>query len=193
MVEKLTYGISRMAYALKSVGDNNAISYGTPVALPGAYEISLPSDGDTVRVYADNVTYFKTNVNSGYDGNIGLYTLPDSFYTDILGQTKDTDGTIIEAGNDVMAEFALLGEFATETAQTKRFVFWNCVAGRPDFASSTKEETIEPNQLSIPITATALEGTEFIKGTILGDSTVAAWASWFTAVRMPALANAEGE
>lgn len=192
MAEKLTYGISKMYYALKSIGDAGAISYGAPVALPGAYEISLPAEGDTVQVYADNMTYYKTNVNSGYDGNIGLYTLPDSFYSDVLGQTKDTDGTLIEAGNDVMAEFALLGEFATESAQTKRFVLWNCVAGRPDFASSTKEESIEPNQLSIPITATALEGTEFIKGTILGDSSVTAWASWFTAVRTPAITG-EGE
>lgn len=185
MAEKITYGISNLYYALKSVADG-VVSYGTPVALPGAYEIALPPTGETVQIYADNITYVKALVNGGYDGNIGVYSLPDSFYTDCLGQTKDSDGMIVEAGNDVASEFALLGEIQTEGTQAKRFVLWNCSAGRPDLASSTKEDSLEANQLSVPITATPLEGTEIIKGSLLGDATNETWVKWFTAVPMPA-------
>lgn len=193
MADKITYGISNVHYAIKTVSAAGAISYGKPVALPGAYEISMPPEGETVQVYADNITYVKILVNSGYDGDLGLYTIPESFWVDVLGQTKDTDQTLIESAGDIAKEFALLGEMQTDTEQTKRFVFWNCSAGRPDVESSTREDSIEANQFSVPITATAVEGTEFVKGTILGDSTVEAWANWFTEVRAPELKGTDGE
>lgn len=188
MAEKITYGISNLYYALKSTAAG-VTSYGTPVPIPGAYEIALPPTGETVKIYADNITYVKALVNGGYDGNIGVYALPDSFYEDCLGQVKDSNGILVEAGNDVASEFALLGEIQTDTTQTKRFVLWNCSAGRPDLASATKEDSLSANQLSVPITATPVEGTEIIKGTIMGDASNATWANWFNAVPMPADAS----
>lgn len=183
---KITYGISNVYYAVKTVNaESGAVTYGTPKPLKGAYELSLPPVGETVKVYGDNITYAKILTNQGYDGNLGLYQLSEDFETDVLGMVKNADGVMVESGNAVATEFALLGEFNTDTAQTKRFVLWNCSAGRPDFASSTKEDSITVNQLSVPITATPLEGTEIIRGSIVGDSTVAKWAAWFSAVYMP--------
>ena len=64
---------------------------------------------------------------------------------------------LVEKADAVISEFALLGEFNTDAAETKRWVLYNCVSGRPEFGSSTKRENITAKQLSLPITATPLE------------------------------------
>lgn len=186
MSEKITYGIKNLKYAKKTITEDGSVTFGTPVAIPGAYEISLPIVGDTAKVYADNITYVKIPSNQGYDGNFGCYGLPESFLTDVLGYTKDENSVLIEKASSEVSEFALLGEFSTDTVKTKRWVLYNCSAKRPEFGGQTKEETITAKQVSVPITATPLEGTdELIKATVTGDDSNSTWKNWFDKVYMP--------
>ena len=89
MNEKITYGIKNVKYAKKTIAEDGSVTFATPVAIPGAYEIALPTVGETAKVYADNITYVKIPSNQGYDGNFGCYGLPESFLTDILGYEKN--------------------------------------------------------------------------------------------------------
>lgn len=183
-MNKITYGIKNLHYAKKTV-DDGTVSYATPVPIPGATEIAMPPVGETVKVYADNIVYVKVLVNQGYDGNISVFELPESFLTDILGEIKDTNGMMVENAQAELGEFALLGEFATDTLETKKFVFYNCTAGRPEINKATKEESIDPSPLSVPIVATPLEGTEIIKASIVGTTENKTWEDWYKAVTMP--------
>ena len=185
MSEKVTFGIKNVYYAVKTVSELGAVSYGTPVRLPGASEISLPTVGDPVKVYADNVVYVKFNVNQGYEGNLSIYNIPESFSKDILGMSTDGNGVLVENASAVQKDFALLFEFDTDTAKTKRNVLYNVSAGRPDQNGKTKEESIDPEAYSIPIAATPLEGTEWVKASVVGDSTNATWTNWFSSVYTP--------
>jgi phi13 family phage major tail protein len=185
MSEKVTFGIKNVYYAPKTVSEGGVVSYGTPVRLPGASEISLPTVGDPVKVYADNVVYVKFNVNQGYEGNLSIYNIPESFSKDILGMTTDGNGVLVENASAVQKDFALMFEFDTDTAKTKRSVLYNVSAGRPDQNGKTKEESIDPEAYSIPIAATPLEGTEWVKASIVGDSTNTTWANWFSSVYTP--------
>lgn len=185
MSEKITYGIKNVHAAKLTRSAAGKVAFEAPRALIGASEISLGTVGEPVKVYADNIVYFKMGVNQGYDGNLSIYKIPDWFYEDYLGYIRDANGVLIENAAGSMNEFALLFEFNTDTPQTKRSVLYNCTAGRPELGSKTKEETIEPNLFSVPIVASPATDTEYVKATVTGDAGDAVWASWFNSVYTP--------
>lgn len=182
---KITYGICNLHYAKKTIGEDGAVTFGTPAPIPGASEMSLDPVGDTTPVYADNIKYVVVQSNQGYDGTVSVYGIPEDFCTDILGMTKDGNGVLIENSGDAQAEFALLGEFESETAEKKRWALYNCSAGRTAFAGKTKEEGVEAQAFEIPVTASPLDGTENVKATITGTDTDATFKDWFKTVYVP--------
>jgi len=183
MANKIKYGISKCYYA-KITETNGAITYGTPVALPGAVSISLDQQGETNTFYADNIAYYTSNANNGYQGDLELALLPDSFRTDILGEQLDTtSGAYMEYGNAPTVEFALLFQFEGDENAT-RHCLYRCVASRPSVSGSTKEESIEPQTETVTITAMARESDELVKARCPHDAT--AYANWFTSVVEPA-------
>lgn len=186
MAEKLTYGIKNVHYAKVSVSESGAVTFGTPKPLPGASEIALSTVGDPVKVYADNVIYEKFHVNQGYDGNLSVFNIPDAFAKDHLGMYIDGNGVLVESADAVQDDFALMFEFNTNTAKTKRTLLYSVSAGRTEINASTKEDTVDPEPLSIPLTASPDATTGFVKASIVGDANDPAWASWFSSVYTPA-------
>lgn len=186
MAEKLTYGIKNVHYAKVSVSESGAVTFGTPKPLPGASEIALSTVGDPVKVYADNVTYEKFHVNQGYDGNLSVYNIPDAFARDHLGMYIDSNGVLVESADATQDDFALMFEFNTNTSKTKRTLLYSVSAGRTEINGKTKEESIDPEALSIPLTASPDATTGYVKASIVGDANDPAWASWFSSVYTPA-------
>ena len=183
MANKIKYGISKCYYA-KITETNGAITYGTPVALPGAVSISLDQQGETNTFYADNIAYYTSSANNGYQGDLELALLPDSFRTDILGEELDTtSGAYMEYGNAQTNEFALLFQFEGDENAT-RHCLYRCIASRPSVSGSTKEESIEPQTETVTITAMARESDELVKARCPYGAT--AYANWFTSVVEPA-------
>ena len=84
MANKVQYGLKNVHYATVTVG-TNTVTYGTPVAWPGAVSLSLSAEGDTNDFYADNIQYFTSIANNGYSGDFESAMIPDSFKTDIMG------------------------------------------------------------------------------------------------------------
>ena len=179
---KITYGLSNLYYSKITIGVDGAVTFATPVKLPGGKELSLSPVGDDTKVYADDSVYVNISANQGYDGDLTIYDIPEDFATDILGMTKDVNGVLVENSEDVRPQFALLGEFKTDEAKKKRFVLYNCTAGRCDFASQTKEDSMTANELSIPITASPASDTGNVKATIVGTASDPKFAAWFTSV-----------
>lgn len=182
MAEKITYGIKNVYYAPIVVSEGGVVTYGVPAALPGASEISLSTVGNPLSVYADNIVYAKFSVNNGYEGNLSVYSIPDAFARDHLGYKIDGNGVLVEDSTAVLADFALLFEFNTDTAKTKRSVLYSVSASRPEINSTTKEDSIDPQPLSIPLTASPAFDTEYVKASVVGDSSNATWAGWFSSV-----------
>lgn len=151
---KVRFGLSDLAYAVRTVGENNAVSYGTPVKIPGAVSIDLEQQGSSEPFYADNIVYYQAIANMGYQGDLEVAMIPESFMTDILGLTLDTTNNIlVETNTAEQATFALIFKVLTDDG-VRETVLYNCTAQRPNMAGVTLEDTKSPQTQTLSITAT---------------------------------------
>ena len=179
MANKIKFGISKCYYAIKS-----ASGYGTPVALPGAVSLSLSAQGELYKFYADNVEYYRSAVNNGYEGTLELALIPESFLTDVLGNTLDsTDKVLVEEVQNDSTIFAF-GFQIEGDANNSRFWMYNCVATRPEIAGDTKEDSIEAQTESITISNSPTnEG--LVRARTTAETPTATYEGWFSEVWEP--------
>lgn len=181
---KIRYGIKNCFYATATLSSTNTATYGTPVALPGAVSISLDPQGETSPFYADNIVYYTSVANTGYEGDLELAKIPDSFLIDCLGYFADSNGVLIEDANALSKNFALMFQFEGD-AHAKRTVLYNCVATRPNMSGQTKEESIEPQTETISLVATTVYNAVLDKDLVKASATPAQtsqYNSWLTSV-----------
>lgn len=186
MANKIKYGIKNCYYAKATDDGTGALTYATPVAMPGAVNLTLDQNGSQNDFYADNILYWQGNANNGYTGSIELARIPDSFYTDILG-FETNDGVEYEQTGKPTTEFALLFQFEGDESAT-RHVMYRCTATRPSVTGSTVTESIEPQTETINIVAMPRINDQYIKAKANATST--AYSTWFDAVVLPPTTNA---
>lgn len=184
---KIKYNLKNVHYAVMSDAVENLVTYEKPVAIPGSVSISLDAQGDISPFYADGIVYYKSAANNGYEGDLEVALLPESFRTDVLGETLDGKKVLIENANAKQTPFALLFEFDGDE-KAIRHVLYNCSATRPSVESNTKEESIEPVTETLTISATPLSDGNIKAKT--GDTTdEVTYSKWYDAVYM----TTEGE
>jgi phi13 family phage major tail protein len=149
---KVKFGLRNVHYAPITEA-NGVVSYGTPVYIPGAVNLTLSAAGENVQFAAeDQAAYYEENTNNGYEGSLEMALIPDTFKVDILGSKIDANGAIIENAAAKVKRFALMFEFDGDINKT-RHVCYNVLATRPDVASSTTTNTKEPVTETMNITA----------------------------------------
>ena len=182
MANKVQYGLKNCHYAKLSVTTTGAITYSTPVAWPGAVSLSLDAEGDTTTFYADDVAYFVTSKNNGYSGDFESAMIPQTFLTDIMKETVQTNGILVENANAQPEAFAFLFEFQGDESATK-YALYNCKMTRPGIESSTSEDGIEVKTVTGEITATPRTTDGIVKGVCASTATTA-YANWYSAVQI---------
>lgn len=179
MANKVKFGFKNCYYAPITVSDN-AVTYGTPVQLKGAVSMSLSASGETTEFYADDAVYFSDINNNGYEGTLELALIPDDFKIACLGATKDSDNVLIEGSTKVNTPFALLCEF-TGDEKARKFVFYNCMASRPDVASNTKGASIEVQTETLNLTIRP-NADGIVKAETSETTTTGVVEGWYNAV-----------
>lgn len=185
---KVKYGICNVHYAKATLADDNTVTYGTPVALPGARALTISPTSELGKFYADNILYYQTPGSSGYEGNLELAVIPDDFCVDILGDVRDSKGGIVEVNLAQGSYFALLFQFEGDSKAVRHCLYY-CKANRPELTSETAEETVEPGTESLTLSATARPGDGYVKYRTTVDVDEEVYNSWFTAVPTPATAE----
>lgn len=151
MANKVQFGVKQFTYCVITASEGG-YTYGTPVLVPGAVNITLEKAGDSSTFYADNVPYYQSIANNGYTGSIELAKVPDSMLEDIFGETKESDGTMIEkAGTEpkaVAISFCISGNEGNEYIG-----LYNVTIDRPGYAAATTTESKEPKTQSMDFTA----------------------------------------
>lgn len=181
MANKVMFGLKNVHYATYEITDGE-ITYDTPVAIPGAVELSLEPRGDMVEFYADDNLYYSAGNNQGYDGTLSIALIPETFAVDCLGETKDTEDMVLtENANAKGKPFALLFEFDGDVKAT-RHVLYNCTANRPTITSSTKTDSVEPqpNELTFVASARPTDGAVKTKTTETTPANI--YDNWYNAV-----------
>ena len=181
---KVKYNLKNAYYALLTMGEDGAVTYGMPVALPGSVSLSLDANGEPENFYADGIAYYVINNNMGYDGDLELALIPESFRTDVLKEKLDSKGVLIENSDAELSQFALLFEFDGDVRHI-RHVMYNCSASRPKIEGKTNEDKKEVQTETLTIKATPLADGK-VKAKTGNTTDAAVYAGWYKAVYLPA-------
>lgn len=186
---KVKFNICNVHYALITVDDDGDVTFGTPVAMPGAVSLSLEPNGEPSNFYADGYAYYTISNNMGYEGDLELAMVPESFRTDVLKESLDDNSVLVESANVETANFALLFEFDGDVKKI-RHVLYNCSAARPNIESATNEEEIEVQTETLAITAAPL-ANGYVKARTGDSTTDTVYTGWYSSVYMPTVADPE--
>ena len=180
---KVKYNICNVHYAVIARKEDGSVTFGIPVGIPGAVSISLDPKGEPESFYADGVEYYVINNNQGYDGDLEVALIPESFRQDVLLETADSNNVLVENSNSQTGSFALLFEFDGDVRKI-RHVMYNCSAARPSISSKTNEEGKEVQTETLTIKSRPLvDGLVKAK---TGDSTTdVVYRKWYEKVYLP--------
>lgn len=177
MANKVKFGLRNVYYA-KMNGD----TYGTPVAINGAVSLALSPSGDQSDFYADDVVYYSTAPNQGYEGTIEFAMIPEDFKKDILGMQTDANGALYENADDVYSNFALGFEIQGDTAGRRTWLY-NCSCTRPETNAETKQASVTPNTDTLNLKAMPRTTDKAVKVSLENTTTSAtAYNGFFSAV-----------
>lgn len=182
---RVQFGLKNVYYAklTETVASNGTVTYAyaTPVAMPGAVTLTLTQNGSSEPFYADNIVFYQSVANNGYEGDLELARVPDSFYTAILGYTQTSTGKVLQENSAAEpANFALLYQIDGDKSN-EDYVLYKVTAQRPEVGSSTITDTKTPQTMTMSITAIPRpDGLVFARTT---DTTPTATKSgWFSSV-----------
>ena len=148
------FGLSNVHYAKYTPGVSGAAgTYATPVAIPGAVNLTMSPEGDSSTFYADNRAYYVTETNNGYSGSIEVAAVADDFLKDVLGYEEDeTNSLLFETTEAQPSSVALLFEISGN-AEQQRFCLYNVTFSRIDNEANTQAESTDPDTVTLNFTA----------------------------------------
>ena len=181
---KVKFGLENVHYAIQTESATGEITFATPVPIKGAVNLSLSPEGDTTKFYADNVAYYVSAANDGYQGDLEIARVPDSFSTDVLKEELDaTDKVLVEKSNVEAVRFALLFEFSGDQRATKH-VLYNCTAARPAVSGKTTENSKTPATSTLTLTAAPMADGR-VKAKTTANTPAATVSGWYSKVWEP--------
>lgn len=185
---KVHFGLKNVHYAVITY-TAGVPSWGTPVAVPGAVNLTLSKESGTTDFYADDIKYFHLGSNNGYTGTLEMADFPVQMREDLWNQTVTSTGKMLVEDVDAQpAEFALMFEIDGDQSP-ERFCFFRCVADRPDVTGATKADSVEVQTQSCDLTvmpvvdptaSSPINGKVYYKTT--EDTPSATYTGFFSAV-----------
>jgi phi13 family phage major tail protein len=178
MANKVKYGLKNVYYSILTEGSPD--SYATPVAIPGAVNLSLSPVGDNTVFTADDSEYFVAQGNNGYDGTLEIAELPDAFRTGVMGEVEDSKKVLFEKNTATPVPFALLFEF-TGDAHAIKHVLYKCRATRANVeGSATVNKEIKTTTLNL---SARPNSAGYVKANTKSDTDSTVNTNWYTAVQ----------
>lgn len=179
-------------------GGTIAMSYGTPIRIPGAVNLTLDiNQSDSEPFYADDsVYYLLPGSDDGRTGNLEVALFPDEIKTAAMNYIKDNNGVVLETTITDLIYGALTFEISTDT-KARRFVYYKVGLGKPSLSASTtagsktpQTETAAVNCLPTTKTFTLTKGDATVVTPLVSSYTseevnTQAYESWNQTVYMP--------
>lgn len=179
-MDKVKFGIKNVHVFPVVSYISDVPTYGTVIDVPGAVSLSLGAQGDISPFYADNIVYYQSSANNGYEGDLVVALIPDAVYEQIYGFEKDANGVITEDASKEAKAFAMTFEEDGDQTGTK-FVLYNCTATRPTKDLQTIEDTKTPVTQSLTVSAAPLKNGSVLAMTS-ADTPDAVKDAWHSSV-----------
>jgi phi13 family phage major tail protein len=184
---KVVFGLKNAHYSVITENEDGTFTYAPPVALMGSTELALDPKGGTNDFYADDVLYYTTISNQGYEATLSIANITREFRIDVLAETLDaTDSTLTENSNNKPNKIAFMFEFDGDVKAT-RHVLYNCTVTRPSLSSATKTETAEIKTQELKLIAAPRSYDGIVKRSTTSDTPDAIYDGWYGAVYNPAV------
>ena len=185
MADKVLFGFKNVYYSVITES-GSTITYGTPKAFStdgaGGVSIALSPRGESFEKYADDVLWFSDAVNQGYEGDLVMTKVSDSFKKDVMGYVEDSNGALIEKSNVTFKKFALGFEVQGNEKPTRTWYYY-CSINRPNDEANTKEASMSTNDKTMPIIASPRPTDEKVKVSMTKtDANATAFTGFFSAV-----------
>lgn len=155
-MDKVKFGIKNVhIFPIESMV-NGVPTYGDVINVPGAVSFSMGAQGDINKFYADNIVYYQSSANNGYEGDLTLALIPEEVYEKIFGQVPDANGVMTENAAVEAKAFAMTFEEDGDQTGTK-FALYNCTATRPTKELNTIEDNKTPVTQALTVSAVPLQ------------------------------------
>lgn len=176
MADKVKFGIKNVHIFPITAYISTVPTYGAVIDVPGAVSLSMSAQGDISKFYADNIVYYQSSANNGYEGDLEVALIPDGVYENIYGYTKDANGVITEDALTEAKAFAMTFEEEGDQDGTK-FVLYNCTATRPSRELATIEDSKTPTTQTLTVSAAPLKSGDVLAMTsaTTPDGVKSAW------------------
>ena len=155
-MDKVKFGIKNVHFFPIESMVNGVPTYGDVINVPGAVSFSMGAQGDINKFYADNIVYYQSSANNGYEGDLTLALIPEEVYEKIFGQVPDANGVMTENAAVEAKAFAMTFEEDGDQTGTK-FVLYNCTATRPTKELNTIEDNKAPVTQALTVSAVPLQ------------------------------------
>ena len=174
---KVQFGLEHVYYA--PLSDSG---YKTPVPIPGAVNLTLNPVGDIEKFYADNMSFWTSATNDGYEGELEVAKFPMQMLQEIWGQRlSEKDKVLTEVADAVTVPFALLFRISGDKAK-RNYVIYSCTGTRPNIEGKTLEEGKKtPTTQKISITA-APDANGFVQASTTEGTPKEVVDAWYKTV-----------
>lgn len=187
---KVRFGLSNVHYAILTEGSSNA--WATPVAIPGAVSLTVDANVATSDFYADNVAYYRTFANNGYNCTLEMAKITEKMLDEVFGIAADATGVIREKAGVEPKPFALLFQVEGDQA-AENYLLYRCLpSSKPSEGSATMAEGgAEPQTQSfdfsaLPLVTGAANQKGLIKAKTGSTASTSVISGWYGAVNVPA-------
>ena len=158
MANKVEFGISQLHVGTYTVGENNAITLGTPYHQKGAVSFSPEENSEQNNFYADNIVYWSGYSGGSIEGDLEVAMFDDEFKTQFLGYRTLSNGGLANVKNatkpNVYIAFQVEGD-----AESRRVILYNCALGVITRGFNTIEDSKEPATETLAVTCTGDNAT----------------------------------
>lgn len=136
-------GVEKLYYALLTGDDETALTYETPVYLPGVKEISVNPALTTEKLYAENKLWEQESALDEIAVGINLADLSNAENSILLGQTVASEGGVFANEGDDPPYVALLYRATKSNKQARYQVLYKGKFSLPEEGAKTKEGRTE--------------------------------------------------
>jgi phi13 family phage major tail protein len=161
-------------------------TFGTPVAISGAKEISAELAYENVQFYADNAIDYTDYIFNGGEGTLTVSGLTMAEYNTLFGSTVSNGGVLVKS-TDVAPEVAILFERNKLGSAGKKvlYVLYAAKFAPPAIGAKTMEGSVEEETVELSFTVRALDAGEVFYMVDTEEATGTVVSNFYTTVQMP--------